>query len=98
MATGLLSQLQHLISEPKLLKLGCWCSWADDHGDVLTYWVLTNDTQQLIPVSDIHPAHIRLNQHIQTDNSSSLLLGEQEIQVPEELGLDKTPTRNSTII
>ena len=34
-------------------KLGRWCGLADDHGDVLTYWVLTDDTKQLILVSDI---------------------------------------------
>ena len=39
-------------------KLDCWCGWADDHGDILTYWILTEDTKQLIPASDIRPVHI----------------------------------------
>ena len=42
-------------------KLGRWCGWADDHGDILTYWILTEDTKQLMPASDIRPAHIRPN-------------------------------------
>ena len=73
-------------------KLGCWCGWSDDHGDVLTYWILTDDTKQLIPVPDICPAHIRTNQYAQPNNSSSPLLGELGIQVPADLGPDLAPT------
>ena len=56
-------------------KLGHWCGWANDHGDILTYWILTEDTKQLIPASDICPAHIRPNICMQTDNSSTLAWG-----------------------
>ena len=72
-------------------KLGRWCGWVDDHGDILTYWVLTDDTKQLIPVSDIRPAHLCPNQCVLDNSSSSPLLGEPEILVPTELGPNLAP-------
>ena len=51
-------------------KKGQWCGWTDDIGNVLTYWVLTDDTKQLIPVSDIHPASTRPNMQAETGNST----------------------------
>ena len=59
-------------------KTGHWCGVADDYGDVLTYWVLTDDTKKLIPISDICPTHIRPNQHAQSAKSDSPLPGEPE--------------------
>ena len=63
---------------------------------MLTYWILTEDTKQLIPASDIHPAHIRPNLCAQTKNSSSPLPGEPENPDPSELGPDTNPTPNIT--
>ena len=59
-------------------KTGCWCGIADDYGGVLTYWVLTDDTKKLIPISDIHPTHIHPNQCAQSAKSDSPLSGEPE--------------------
>ena len=72
-------------------KLGCWCGWADDHGDILTYWVLTDDTKQLIPVSDICPAHLGPNQRAFTNSSSSPLLGEPANISSESMGQNWPP-------
>ena len=57
-------------------KIGRWCGVADDTGDILTYKVLTNDTQQLINVSDIRPCSGRPNLRADFGNSSSSSLGE----------------------
>ena len=59
-------------------KTGCWCGVADDYGDVLTYWVLTDDTKKLILISDICPTHICPNQYAQSAKSNSPLPGEPE--------------------
>ena len=77
-------------------KLGRWCGWADDHGDILTYWILTDDTKQLIPASDIRPAHSRPNQRAQTENSSSPLPGEPDNPSSSNLGPDTAPIINTT--
>ena len=37
-------------------KLGRWCGPADSKGDILTYWILTNDTEQLVPRSNVRAA------------------------------------------
>ena len=76
--------------------MGRWYGWADDHGDILTYWVLTDDTKQLIPVSDIHPAHLRPNQCAFNNSSSSPLLGELENISSESMGPELAPTTNTT--
>ena len=79
-------------------KLGCWCGWADDHGDVLTSWVLTDDIKQLRPVSDIHPVHLCPNQHAFNNSLSSLLLGELANISQVNMGPDLDSNINSTKI
>ena len=37
-------------------ELARWCFPADDVGDELTYWVLLNETEQLVPRSNVRPA------------------------------------------
>ena len=59
-------------------KTGPWYGVADDYGDGLTYWVLTDDTKKLIFISDIHPTHICPNQYAQSAKSDSLLPRELE--------------------
>ena len=38
-------------------KLARWCYPADNVGDELTYWVLLNETQQLVARSNVRPAN-----------------------------------------
>ena len=64
------------LSLMKVEKVDHWCGVADDTGDILIYKVLTNNTQQLINVSDIHPCSGRPNLRADFGNSSSSLLGE----------------------
>ena len=37
-------------------RLGCWCGPADKKGDILTYWILLNDTGKLIAHSNVQHA------------------------------------------
>ena len=60
-------------------KKGCWCDWTDNIGNVLTYWVLTDDTKQLIPVSDICPASTHPNMQAETGNSTPSFQGEPKM-------------------
>ena len=37
-------------------KCGCWVGVAEHKGDALTYWILTDDTDQVIASSAVHSA------------------------------------------
>ena len=37
-------------------RLGCWCGPADKKGDILTYWILLNDTGKLVACSNVRHA------------------------------------------
>ena len=49
-------------------KLGRWVGVADNIGDVLTWWVLTDDTKQVIPRSVIRTALDSNNQNLRAMN------------------------------
>ena len=59
-------------------KLGRWVGIADNTGDFLTYQVLTDDTKQVINVSDIRPVTERPNIRADLNNSNSSLLGSRQ--------------------
>ena len=58
-------------------KRGRWCGIAEDVGDVLTYWILTDDTKQLLAYSDIRPVTSRPNTRADLANSDLPLPGEE---------------------
>ena len=37
-------------------RLGCWCGPCHKRGDILTYWILLNDTGQLVARSNVRHA------------------------------------------
>ena len=47
-------------------KLGRWCGVAENIGDTLTYWMLTDDTEQLIARSVIRPVTEEHRNNVQT--------------------------------
>ena len=59
-------------------KLGHWVGIADNTGDFLTYQVLTDDTKQVINVSDIRPVTEHPNLRADLNNSNSSLLGSRQ--------------------
>ena len=73
-------------------KLGRWVGVSDDCGDVLTYWILTNDTEQVIARSVIRTALDENTQNLRSDTEPS---EDGEQTVPLVSMSDIVATQNS---
>ena len=61
-------------------KLGRWCGLAENIGDTLTYWILTDDTEQLIARSVIRP----VTEEHRNKRADRDYLGDESEDVPSD--------------
>jgi hypothetical protein len=88
--------------ENKRKELARWCYPADNVGDALTYWVLLDNTKELVPRSNVRPAkdplfpNLRLRPH--TDNLRNMPLVEMvdEAEAAESPDVSDTPGEPQT--
>ena len=70
-------------------RLGRWCGPCPKCGDILTYWILLNDTGQLVARSNVHRAKDPLfpNRHAQPPPEQRPLLETVSDQFDEPISL-----------
>ena len=77
-------------------KRGTWCGVAEDQGDILTYLVLTDDTEEVIARSNIRSANDPAHPNLRAvqgfgDNSSETIPTPTLFSASDRTGLDIDP-------
>jgi hypothetical protein len=65
-------------------RTGFWMGPAEDMGDILTYWILDEKTDQIVTRSEVRSAEDPYNQNLRA-NAASLGTGETEAEPTEHV-------------
>jgi hypothetical protein len=61
------NQDKHFPGETSDERTGWWMGPAEDRGDILTYWILDEQTDQLVPRSEVRTAEDRKTQNLRAN-------------------------------
>ena len=88
------NQDKHFPGETSDERTGWWMGPAEDRGDILTYWILDEQTDQLVPRSEVRTAEDRKTQNLRAnaDARSGSETGEAGAANPSNISNISNPT------